>query len=77
MDNRRMHFPRISKPKIYTLRSKDYPADKDVLPTEEEQKKLGMTVEFTAINHSSMDNDATEDERKYIITKILNYLNEK
>lgn len=77
MDNRRMDFPRISKPKIYTLRSKDYPADKGVLPTEEEQKKLGITVEFTAINHSSMDNDATKDERNYMTSKILKYLNEK
>ena len=77
MDNQRMDLPRISKPKIYTLRSKDYPADKGVLPNEEEQKKWGMIVEFTPINHSSMDNDATEEKRLYMTTKILKYLNEK
>lgn len=77
MDNRRMDLPRISKPKIYTLRSKDYPADKGVLPNEEEQKKWGMIVEFTPINHSSMDNDATEEERNYMTNKILKHLNEK
>jgi hypothetical protein len=35
-------------PKIYTLRSNDYPADEGVLPGEEEQKKYQMTVQ--AIN---------------------------
>ncbi|REC63727.1 alpha/beta hydrolase [Chryseobacterium pennae] len=40
MDNRRMLLPRTSIPKIYSLRSNDYPADEGVLPTEEEQKKI-------------------------------------
>lgn len=74
MDNRRMELPRISNPKIYTLRSKDYPADEGVLPTEEELKKYTITVEFTNINHSDMDNDANEQERIYMTTKILEYL---
>lgn len=77
MDNRRMDLPRTSKPKIYTLRSDDYPADKGVLPTEVEQKKLGITVQFTNINHSNMDNDANEEERKFLTSKILKYLSEK
>jgi len=74
MDNRRMELPRTSNPKIYTLRSKDYPADEGVLPTEEELNKYNITVQFTDINHSSMDNDANETERKYLTTKILEYL---
>lgn len=74
MDNRRMELPRTSNPKIYTLRSKDYPGDEGVLPTNEEIKKYNITVQFTEINHSSMDNDANETERKYLITKILKYL---
>ena len=76
MDNRRMALPRTSKPKIYTLRSNDYPADDGVLPTAEEQKKFGITVQFTQINHSSMDNDANTEERKYLTSKILNFLDE-
>jgi predicted esterase len=48
MDNRRMFLPRTSIPKIYSLRSNDYPADEGVLPGEEEQKKYQMTVQ--AIN---------------------------
>lgn len=74
MDNRRMELPRISKPKIFTLRSKDYPADINVLPTDEELKKYNITVQFTDINHSNMDNDANETEREYLRTKILEYL---
>ncbi len=74
MDNRRMELPRASNPKIFTLRSKDYPADKNVLPTKEEITKYNITVQFTDINHSDMDNDANEIERKYLTTKILEYL---
>lgn len=77
MDNRRMDLPRTSQPKIYSIRSNDYPADKGVLPTDEELKKYGITVEYTSINHSNMDNDASKDERKYLTSKILEYLNEK
>ena len=74
MDNRRMELPRTYNPEIYTLRSKDYPADEGVLPTNEELKKYNITVQFTEINHSSMDNDASETERQYLRTKILEYL---
>lgn len=74
MDNRRMPLPRANKPMVYTLRSKNYDADKGVLPTEEEKKKYGITVQFTPINHSDMDNDATPEERKIINTAIEKYL---
>lgn len=74
MDNRRMELPKTSNPKIFTLRSKDYPADEGVLPTDEELKKYNITVQFTDINHNNMDNDANETEREYLTTKILEYL---
>ncbi len=77
MDNRRMDLPKTSKPRIYTLRSNDHPADEGVLPSEDEQKKYKITVQPTQINHDKMDKDATEEERNYLITKILEYLNEK
>ena len=76
MDNRRMPLPRVNHPRIYTLRSKNYAADEGVLPTEQEQKKYGMIVQFTPINHSDMDNDATIEERKIINTYIEKYLRE-
>lgn len=76
MDNRRMPLPRVHSPKVYTLRSKNYEADKGVLPTEQEQKKYGMTVQSTAVNHSDMDNDATIEERKTLNSYIENYLSQ-
>lgn len=76
MDNRRMPLPRVNHPKVYTLRSKNYAADEGVLPTEQEQKKYCMTVQLTPINHSDMDNDATPEERKIIMTNIEKYLNQ-
>lgn len=74
MDNRRMALPRTSNPQIFTLRSKDCPADEGVLPTNEEIEENGIIVQPTDINHSNMDNDANADERKYIVNKILEYL---
>ncbi|WP_228413479.1 alpha/beta hydrolase [Chryseobacterium sp. CH21] len=64
LDNRRMFLPRTSVPKVYTLRSNDYPADEGVLPNEEEQKKYHMTVQPTLINHGHMDNKGTDEEKK-------------
>ncbi|MBF4465448.1 alpha/beta hydrolase [Flavobacterium sp. LC2016-12] len=75
MDNRRMPLPRVNHPQIYTLRSSNYPADEFVLPTEQEQKKYGMTVQSTSIEHRDMDNDATSEQRKTINTYIEGYLN--
>lgn len=74
MDNRRMELPRTSTPKIFTLRPKDYPADENVLPTDEELRRYHITVQFTNVNHSNMDNDANKTERRYLNTKILEYL---
>ena len=74
MDNRRMELPRTAKPKIYTLRSKDYPADEGILPTDKEKEEFGITIDFTKINHSNMDNDANPEEREYLTKKILEYL---
>ncbi|WP_300675382.1 alpha/beta hydrolase [Soonwooa sp.] len=74
MDNRRMELPRTSKPKIYSLRSNDYPADPGVLPTDEELKKFHITIDWTNVNHSNMDDDASPKEREYMTQKILDYI---
>lgn len=76
MDNRRMFLPRKSIPKIYSLRSNDYPADEGVLPTEEEQKKYHMTIQPTSVNHSHMDNKGSDEEKKILNDFVLKYLNE-
>lgn len=77
MDNRRMFLPRTNIPKIYSLRSNDYPADEGVLPTEEEQKKFHITIQTTSINHGHMDNKGSDDEKKTLNDFVLKYLNEK
>ncbi len=74
LDNRRMAFPRLSKPKSFTIRSVDFEADEGVLPSEEEQKKLGMTVIFSNIKHNQMDDDASPEERIFMTSKILEFL---
>ncbi|WP_126650527.1 prolyl oligopeptidase family serine peptidase [Chryseobacterium aureum] len=76
MDNRRMFLPRTSFPKVYTLRSNDYPADEGVLPSEEEQKKYHITVQPTLINHGHMDNKGTGEEKKMLTDFILKYLSD-
>lgn len=69
-----MPLPRTSDSKIYTLRSTDFPADKGVLPTDEHLKKKNITVQFTEIKYNNIDSDATEEEIKYLTTRILEYL---
>ncbi|GEJ43842.1 alpha/beta hydrolase [Chryseobacterium sp. ON_d1] len=77
MDNRRMFLPRTSIPKVYTLRSDDYPADEGVLPNEMEQKKYHITVQSTTINHGQMDNKGSDEEKKTLNDFVLKYLAEQ
>jgi pimeloyl-ACP methyl ester carboxylesterase len=74
MDHRRMPLPRIKTPKIYTLRSNDFPADEGVLPSEEENKSLGITIQLVQVSHNTMDDDGTEEERTIMRKYILEYL---
>lgn len=76
LDNRRMYLPRTALPKIYTLRSDDYPADEGVLPDPEDQKKFNMVVQPTSIHHGQMDNKANPEERKTLNFYILYFLKE-
>lgn len=74
MDNRRMELPGTSNPQIFTLRSNDYPADTGVLPTKDEMAQYGVILQYTDINHGDMDDDASPEEREYMIKKIEEYL---
>ncbi|WP_080779038.1 alpha/beta hydrolase family protein [Chryseobacterium phocaeense] len=74
MDNRRMYLPRTALPKIYTIRSNDYPADEGVLPSFTEQEKYHITVQSTPINHGHMDNKGSEEEKKMLNKLILEYI---
>lgn len=74
MDNRRMYLPRTSLPKVYTLRSNDYPADEGVLPSSEEQQKYHITVQPTNINHGHMDDKGSDEEKTLLKNTILKYI---
>ena len=77
LDNRRMALPRTTIPKIYSLRSSDQPADQGVLPTDEEQKKYGITImKLPNTIHNNMDNKASNEQRKEITNYVLTFLTE-
>lgn len=77
MDNRRMFLPRTALPKIYTIRSNDYPADEGVLPSPEEQKKYHITVQPTNINHGHMDDKGSQEEKNMLNKLILEYIDKQ
>jgi predicted esterase len=77
LDNRRMALPRTNKPKVYSLRSSDQPADEGVLPTEEEQKKFGITIiKLPNTLHNDMNDHATTPQRQEIRKYLLAFLAE-
>lgn len=76
LDNRRMPLPRVASPRIYTIRSNDYPADAGVLPSDHEATQFAIKIQFTNINHSNMDDDANAEERKVILDLVHQYLND-
>jgi hypothetical protein len=70
-----MSLPRTTHPKVFSLRSSDQTADPGVLPTDEEQKKYGITViKLSNTIHNDMDNKANDKQRKEIIKYILTFL---
>ncbi len=76
LDNRRMALPRTKYPAVYSLRSSDQPADEGVLPTVEEQKKLGMTiVKLPNTIHNHMDDHANDVQQQEICNYVLEFLN--
>ncbi|MNS85553.1 Alpha/beta hydrolase family protein [compost metagenome] len=78
LDNRRMALPRTKKPRIYSLRSSDQPADEGVLPAETEAKKLGMKIiKLPATIHNDMDDGGTEAQQAEINGYIKQFLQEK
>jgi predicted esterase len=78
LDNRRMALPRTRKPRVYSIRSSDQPADEGVLPTDDEQKKFGITiVKLPNTIHNDMGNSANAAQRKEINDYIAQFLQER
>jgi predicted dienelactone hydrolase len=77
LDHRRMPILRAARPRSYTLRSSDQPADPEVLPTEEEAARYGTRMIFLKDTpHNDMDNDADPRQRAEIIGHVLEFLHE-
>ena len=75
LDHRRMIMPRCDTPRIYTLRGSDYDADKDVIPTIEEQEKHCITViKLDEIKHSDMDDKGTREQHNTILHYLYKFL---
>lgn len=75
LDHRRMIMPRCDTPRIYTLRGSDYDADKDVIPTIEEQQKHCITViRLDDIKHGDMDNKGTREQHNTILHYLYKFL---
>ncbi len=77
LDNRRVPLPRTSKPRIFSLRGSDYPADQGVIPTKEEQMKYSVQIVYLDdIKHGEMDDKASADQSKKLNEYILHFLEE-
>src|SRR5712672_2296439 len=72
LDNLRVPFLTDGKFKILSFRSKDpqFKADPDVLPSEEQREKAGITVVQTTFQHDDM-RDTGPDEAKNSIKSML------
>jgi predicted esterase len=78
LDNRRASFPRLKKPKIYSLRSSDQVADKGVLLDKIEQDIYGAKIiKLDAIKHNDMDDSGSKAQHLEINKYVLGFLNEK
>jgi hypothetical protein len=75
LDNRRMYLPKTLIPKIYTLRSNDYP-DEGVFADNGRAKKFHITVQSTTINHGKMDDKANDQEKATLNLFIEQFLRE-
>lgn len=75
LDHRRVPLPQNSDIQILSLRASDFPADKDVLPTEIEQKKYGScVVNIPKAKHNDISDFGPEWLKERINVLINSYL---
>lgn len=74
LDNRRVPFPKIRNPKMFTIRSIDQAADQSVLPTSEELIRYHIILVKTTILHNDMGGMGTVDQLKEINDYISGFL---
>lgn len=75
LDNRRMPFPRSQRPRVFSIRSSDQPADSGVIPSPEEQARYQMkVVKLPATMHNDMWDGGTEAQKAEIIGYLADFL---
>lgn len=75
LDNRRMPWPRASRPRVFSIRSSDQRADEGVIPSPEEQARYGMRiVTLPATKHDDMWDGATDAQQAEILGHIGRFL---
>jgi pimeloyl-ACP methyl ester carboxylesterase len=67
LDNRRMPFPRLSRPRLCSIRSRDHPADPGVIPTVREMTAMGAVVVGSSIRHDDMFDGASPEDRAVML----------
>ena len=75
LDHRRMIIPRIAKPRILTLRGCDYEADKNVIPTLDEQRKYHIgVIPLAGVKHGDMDDKGSREQHERMLNPICDFL---
>lgn len=78
LDNRRMPLPRVSTPRIASLRAKDVEADPGVLPTREEAARLGIRiVAMPGFNHVDFNDRGDPGQRERLNAQLLEILQDR
>lgn len=75
LDNRRVPFPRVSTPRLCSIRSSNFAADPGVLPSAAEARDNDMLiVQGQDLGHDDMLDAGSEDQRRQILDLIFECL---
>lgn len=78
LDHRRVPLPRTSSIKVLSIRASDFPADKGVLPSTEEQKEYAScVVKIEGAKHNDLWDGGAELLKNKILSIIEGYLTEQ
>ncbi|WP_027330651.1 hypothetical protein [Marinimicrobium agarilyticum] len=74
LDHRRVPLPKVNGLRVLSLRAGDFPADKGVIPTPEEQALLGICIlEFPQALHNNMTDNGPEWLKSHISEALLKF----
>ena len=75
LDHRRMPLPRISNPRILSLRAGEFQADSGVLPDMEEEKLYALKIiTYQQAKHGDFDNSGSKVFHQQFLKDIRNFL---